>query len=63
MARIIIYVRGGVVQGMLADRPGMEAMLVNYDDEEECPGSAEGRTFQRADYDPEYFGKTLAGNE
>ena len=32
-SRIVIYVDGGIVQDVLADTPGVEAMIVDYDNE------------------------------
>ena len=32
--RIVIYVQGGVVQDVLAEMEGVEAMIVDYDNEE-----------------------------
>ena len=31
--RIVIYVDGGIVQDVLAEAPGVEAMIVDYDNE------------------------------
>jgi hypothetical protein len=61
MAKVIIYVRGGVVQGILADCKELEAMIVNYDDEQ-CLG-APRRFFKPVEYDPEYFAQTITGTE
>ena len=61
MSRIIIYVKGGVVQDVLADSRGIEVMIVNYDDEE-CLGKTD-RSFQPVRCDKPYFEQTLAGIE
>lgn len=61
MARIVVYVRGGVVQGIVADESGVEAMIVNYDDEEESQTLE--REFMRVASDPELVARTEAGTE
>ena len=60
--RIVIYVDGGIVQNVLADTPGIEAMLVDYDNEKAGDDRAE-RSFQPVDVDPAYIEETIKGTE
>ena len=60
--RIVIYVDGGVVQGVLADTTGIEAMIVDYDNERAGQGKAE-RSFEPVDVDLECIEKTSQGIE
>ncbi len=61
MTRIIVYVRGGNVQGIIADAPGVQYMLVDYDNEAEGPPL--DRQFFDVDRDPDLFARTEAGAE
>jgi hypothetical protein len=64
MAKVIIYVRGGVVQGLLADCKDVEAMIVDYDNEEcEKHLGAPQRSFEPVECDLLYFAETVAGTE
>ena len=60
--RIVIYVSGGIVQDVLAEAEGVEAMIVDYDNEQAGePGSA--RSFELIAVNPEYIKKTIQGIE
>jgi hypothetical protein len=61
MCRVIIFVRGGNVQGMVAEKPGIQVMVVDYDNEEEDRTVV--RTFEEATHDPEYFRCAVEGTE
>jgi len=62
MVRIVIYVQGGVVQEVLADAEGVEAMIVDYDNEE-AGDPKEDRTFFDVDVNAEAIDKTVKGIE
>ena len=60
--RIVIYVSGGVVQDVLAEEEGVEAMIVDYDNE----GAGEpksSRSFEEVPVNREYIEKTVQGIE
>lgn len=60
--RIVIYVDGGIVQEVLADGSGVEAMIVDYDNERAGePKSA--RAFESIAVNPTYIEKTIQGND
>ena len=54
MILIGVYVRDGVVEDILADQWGVEAIVVNY-------GNSEDREFKPVHVDEEYVRKTLEG--
>lgn len=59
---IVIYVDGGVVQDVLADSEGVEAMIVDYDNE----GGGEpksSRSYEPVPVNHEYIKKTVQGIE
>jgi len=56
--RIVIYVDGGVVQDVLTDTPGVEAMIVDYDNEKAGDDPA-CRSFEQIEVNPEYITKTI----
>lgn len=57
-ARIVIYVSGGVVQDILADAEGIEAMVVDYDSEKSGePRCARG--FAAVPVDRAYIRRTI----
>ena len=60
--RIVIFVDGGVVQDVLADGSGVEAMLVDYDNENGGEPKS-SRSFEPVTADPKYIEKTIQGNE
>jgi hypothetical protein len=60
--RITIYVRGGAMQDVLADRPGVTAMLVDYDNED-AGESKDSREFLPVAVNKAYIKATIAGNE
>jgi len=60
--RITIYVSGGVVQDVLADRAGVEAMIVDYDNEQ-AGDSRDDRSFAPVTVDVEFINKTEKGIE
>jgi len=60
--RIVIYVSGGIVQDVLAEAEGVEAMIVDYDNE----GAAEpksSRSFEEVPVNRDYIDKTIQGVE
>ena len=60
--RIVIYVSGGVVQDVLAEDEGVEAMIVDYDNE----GAGEpksSRSFEEVPVNRAYIEKTIQGIE
>jgi hypothetical protein len=61
MARVIVYVSGGNIQGVLSDEPGSQVMIVDYDNEKETTDRM--RTFESISYNPIYFNRTMAGAE
>ena len=60
--RIVIYVSGGIVQDVLAEREGVEAMVVDYDNEEEGEPKS-SRLFQEVPVNVAYIEKTVQGIE
>ena len=60
--RIVIYVDGGIVQDVLADGPGVKAMIVDYDNEK--AGEAKSsRSFEPVPVNRECVEKTIQGDE
>jgi len=60
--RVVIYVSGGVVQDVLAADEGVEAMIVDYDNE----GAGEpksSRSFEEVQVNRAYIEKTVQGTE
>ena len=60
--RVVIYVSGGVVQDVLAVDEGVEAMIVDYDNE----GAGEpksSRSFEEVSVNRAYIEKTIQGIE
>lgn len=60
--RIVIYVNGGIVQDVLAEAEGVEAMIVDYDNE----GAGEpknSRSFEAVPVNRVYIDKTIQGVE
>ena len=60
--RIVIYVNGGIVQDVLADGPGIEAMIVDYDNENAGEPKS-SRSFEPVPVNREYMENTIQGNE
>ena len=60
--RIVIYVEGGIVQSVLSDTTGVEAMIVDYDNEKAGDDPA-CRSFEPVEANPEYIRKTIRGIE
>ena len=60
--RIVIYVDGGIVQDVLADGPDVEAMIVDYDNENAGEPKS-SRSFELVPVNREYMERTLQGNE
>ena len=60
--RIVIYVSGGVVQDVLAEDEGAEAMIVDYDNEEGGEPKS-SRSFEPIAVNREYIEKTVKGIE
>ena len=60
--RITIYVDGGIVQDVLADGPGVEAMIVDYDNEKAGEPKS-SRSFEPVPVNCEYVERTSQGNE
>lgn len=61
-ARIVIYVEGGIVQSVLSDSPGVEAMIVDYDNEKAGEDPA-NRSFESVDVNKPYIETTIQGIE
>ena len=60
--RIVIYVDGGIVQDVLADGPGIEAMIVDYDNE--AAGEPKNsRSFESLPVNRAYIERTIQGIE
>jgi hypothetical protein len=60
--QIVIYVSGGIVQDVMADAPGVEAMIVDYDNE--ATGEPKSsRSFDEVPVNREYIEKTIQGIE
>jgi hypothetical protein len=60
--RIVIYVSGGVVQDVLAEDEGVEAMIVDYDNEEGGEPKS-SRSFEEVQVNRAYIEKTVQGTE
>ena len=60
--RIVIYVSGGVVQDVLAEDGGVEAMVVDYDNESAGDDPAD-RSFDPVPVNRAYIEKTIRGTE
>lgn len=60
--RIVIYVHGGIVQDVLAETEGVEAMIVDYDNEE-CGEPKSSRSFEPIPVNRAYIEKTIRGIE
>jgi len=60
--RIVIYVSGGIVQDVLAEDEGIEAMIVDYDNEEGGEPKS-SRSFQEVPVNRAYIDKTIQGIE
>jgi len=56
--RIVIYVHGGVVQDVLAEIQGVEAMVVDYDNEEAGEPKS-SRSFEEVPVNRAYIEKTV----
>lgn len=56
--RIVIYVSGGIVQDVLADAVGVEAMIVDYDNED-CGQPKSSRSFGVVTVNRQYIAKTI----
>jgi len=60
--RIVIYVSGGIVQEVLAGAEGVEAMIVDYDNE--AAGEPKSsRSFESVPVNRAYIEKTTQGTE
>lgn len=60
--RIVIYVSGGIVQDVLAEAEGVEAMIVDYDNEEAGEPKS-SRSFEDVPVNRAYIDKTIQGVE
>lgn len=60
MARVVVFVEGGVVVSTIADTDGVEMLIVDYDNEKE--GDQRG-TFSTVENNPELVARTVAGKE
>ena len=60
--RIVIYVSGGIVQDLLANADGVEAMIVDYDNEQ-AGESKSSRSFEKVLVNRAYIEKTIQGIE
>jgi hypothetical protein len=61
MARVIVYVSGGNVQDIISSSPGVEVMIVDYDNEK-CSATPK-RSFEPVRCDLIFFDRTMAGLE
>jgi len=59
--KIVVFIEGGVLQGIVTETPGLEYMLVDYDDEKES-GEID-RSFCDIEYNPEAVEKAINGTE
>ena len=60
--RIVIYVIGGIVQDVLAEAEGVEAMIVDYDNE--AAGEPKSsRSFESVPVNRAYIERTIQGIE
>jgi len=57
MAKVIVYVKGGIVQDVISDVNGIDVMVVDYDIEQDR-GISE-REFESVRTDPSRFGQTI----
>ena len=60
--RIVIYVSGGIVQDVVTNAEGVEAMIVDYDNEQAGEPKS-SRSFEEASVNPKYIEKTMQGIE
>ncbi|MFH0900502.1 MAG: hypothetical protein V2A73_07725 [Pseudomonadota bacterium] len=60
--RIVIYVSGGIVQDVIAEDEGIEAMIVDYDNEDDGEPKS-SRSFEEVPVNREYIEKTVQGIE
>ena len=60
--RVVIYVSGGVVQDVLAEDEGVEAMIVDYDNESAGEPKS-SRSFEEVQVNRAYIEKTIQGTE
>jgi hypothetical protein len=60
--RIVIYVSGGVVQDVLPEDEGAEAMVVDYDNEQAGEPQS-SRSFEEVPVNRAYIEKTIQGIE
>ena len=60
--RVVIYVSGGVVQDVLAADEGVEAMVVDYDNESAGEPKS-SRAFEELQINRAYIEKTICGIE
>lgn len=60
--RVVIYVDGGNVQNVVADAPGVEVMLVDYDNERAGPAPP-NRSFEPVPVNLELIEKTIKCEE
>jgi hypothetical protein len=60
--RIVIYVSGGGVQDVLAEDEGVEAMIVDYDNESAGEPKS-SRSFEEVPVNRAYVEKTIRGIE
>jgi len=60
--RIVIYVSGGIVQDVMAEAEGVEAMIVDYDNE--AAGEPKSsRSFESVPVNCAYIERTIQGIE
>jgi hypothetical protein len=60
--RIVIYVEGGIVQSVLSDTADVEAMIVDYDNENAGDDRA-SRAFELIEVNKPYIETTIQGME
>lgn len=62
-ADIIVYVRGGVVDGVISNRDGLRVMIVDYDNEDGIPMDQRNRRFSPVESNRGLFAATLDRTE
>jgi len=60
--RIVVYVAGGLVNAVFSDAPGVEVMIVDYDNEE-AGDLRSDRCFEPVEVNVDYIQQTIEGTE
>jgi hypothetical protein len=61
MAKVVIYVEGGNVQGAITDSPGVELLIVDYDNED--AGQVRDPRFEPVEVNPQKVADAMACRE